>query len=385
MSSTDSKLIAKAKKRRAAPAKRVVAPMTQTTINTCFTNGARAVASHKNVCIVDLFCCIGGFSTGAALAGHRIALAVDNDQIALNAHEANHPNAEHLCLELGPDTEEVLISKIRDVLPKTEDGLEFLPWHLHGSPPCQKFCDMQKTRYPGETSADRDEKMNEAMHLIVWFLSLVERCKNSMNMATWSFEEAPSHKIMNELKEMRSPTRSPDSRIGFYGSTSRSSWFDFELVKLSDFGVPQSRKRLIGGSPKLLDRIRHVGSIRERRVISDVLTPPDGATSIRSVWSADRDSSLDVVDESGETINPNNERRIRLLNELCFVVMAGGGLMKWNDKHAAPMRSVTIQERLLLQTFPPNYNLPIPVREQQRGIGNAVPPLFAQKLMSNYT
>ena len=62
---------------------------------------------------VDLFCGVGGFSTGFVQAGIDIVIAVDYNEIALKAHEANHPNTEHLLLDLY-DTDQVdfLIDKI---------------------------------------------------------------------------------------------------------------------------------------------------------------------------------------------------------------------------------------------------------------------------------
>ena len=75
----------------------------------------------KGVEVYDLFCGAGGFSTGAALAGCRIAFACDSDPVALSTHIINHPGAEHLQCTLP-----------RDDLPLPTDGRR---WHLHGSPP----------------------------------------------------------------------------------------------------------------------------------------------------------------------------------------------------------------------------------------------------------
>jgi site-specific DNA-cytosine methylase len=53
--------------------------------------------------IVDLFCGLGGFSCGAAKAGHKIVLAIDNWDVAVKAHKYNHPNTVHYTMELGED------------------------------------------------------------------------------------------------------------------------------------------------------------------------------------------------------------------------------------------------------------------------------------------
>ena len=52
----------------------------------------------------SLYCCAGGFSTGATQAGHTVKLAVDNSEEALACHTDNHPKTEQLLVELGDAT-----------------------------------------------------------------------------------------------------------------------------------------------------------------------------------------------------------------------------------------------------------------------------------------
>ena len=58
-------------------------------------------ASTEGVCTeslecYDFFCGCGGWSTGATQAGHRVVFACDNNEGALAAHAANHPDTTHL-------------------------------------------------------------------------------------------------------------------------------------------------------------------------------------------------------------------------------------------------------------------------------------------------
>ena len=57
---------------------------------------------NKRVQSVDFYCGGGGFSTGAAMAGAEVVLAVDFWMPALRIHHANHPETMHLCIPLGP-------------------------------------------------------------------------------------------------------------------------------------------------------------------------------------------------------------------------------------------------------------------------------------------
>lgn len=66
---------------------------------------------QTGVVLVDLFACIGGFSTGAAQAGHAVVLAVDCDPVSLSVHAENHPHYRHVEMWLGPDTEDELVGE----------------------------------------------------------------------------------------------------------------------------------------------------------------------------------------------------------------------------------------------------------------------------------
>ncbi|WP_445517272.1 DNA cytosine methyltransferase [Streptomyces sp. NEAU-174] len=48
----------------------------------------------------DLFCGAGGASTGLVNAGWKLVLAANHWQTAVDTHQANHPDAEHVCADL---------------------------------------------------------------------------------------------------------------------------------------------------------------------------------------------------------------------------------------------------------------------------------------------
>lgn len=49
----------------------------------------------------DLFCGAGGSSTGLVEAGYILRLAANHDPVSIRTHVANHPMAEHLCVDLN--------------------------------------------------------------------------------------------------------------------------------------------------------------------------------------------------------------------------------------------------------------------------------------------
>lgn len=48
----------------------------------------------------DLFAGCGGSATGLVEAGYRLVVAANHSAIAVASHEANHPDAEHLCVDI---------------------------------------------------------------------------------------------------------------------------------------------------------------------------------------------------------------------------------------------------------------------------------------------
>lgn len=117
--------------------------------------------SDDRIAVVDLFCGLGGFSEGCKKAGHSIVLAVDFCAALLDAHCSNHPDCTHVCMELGPDTEERLTSIIREALPAASK------WHLHASPPCQLLSTLRQMK--------KAMDINEGLRLVHWYLLLVKK------------------------------------------------------------------------------------------------------------------------------------------------------------------------------------------------------------------
>ena len=161
--------------------------------------------SATSIRFIDLFCGIGGASCGARDAGIDVALAIDDDPEALAVHKLNHPQCEHLCVSLPSDS-----------LP-----LPTGPIHIHASPPCQAVS--QANRSVGET------RQRQALRLVEW---TVRYCQT--HGTTWSLEQVGSVAVCELLREM-------DVAFGVFN--------------LHDLGVPQTRRRVIAGSPEIVQAL----------------------------------------------------------------------------------------------------------------------------------
>jgi len=313
------------------------------------------------VIVVDLFCCVGGFSSGASTAGHTIALAVDCDQVALDIHETNHAETRHEHMVLGESTEEDLIRAINDVVPA------HTPWHLHGSPPCTKLSNAKVMSQRSEGVIE--DGIEDGLSLVNWYLDFVERIAPT----TWSMEQV-------DVKQVRDTLDSRKRKQGWL--------YDFRTFQFADFGVPQTRKRLIAGTPWMIGRLANDESLRVSKfaTIRDAVPfPPEGAMYVRSNWHRKADQTLTEEAADGRFINADAESRCRILDEACWTCMSGHALAWWDSKFEL-VRCLNIEETMAMQTFRPDFKFPPKTKESDklRGIGNAVPPLFAKVFMSEY-
>jgi len=312
--------------------------------------GISAVLPEGGVEVFDLFCGAGGFSQGAVQAGHRVVFACDNDASSIATHELNHQHGcEHRCAALP----------LRDI-PYPTDGRAF---HLHGSPPCQKF-----SAAHGRAGGATDEEVAGGARLVRWFLK--EAVVRS-GCTSWSMEEVNSPDIRRILEKFRR------KHLGVV------DWdvFEFDLL-----GVPQSRVRILAGTPALIVRLRQLRSSERRRGVSSVIARPRG-THMRGT------SSTELVRKKTER-DPGEAKYVyrtapldyksRPISKPAHTICASkapGWFTKKPGKEAHKYRLFNTSELAALQTFPSDYEWPEGSIKALRQIGNAVPPLVAQLLM----
>lgn len=304
----------------------------------------------EHVDVVDLFCGCGGFSEGARLAGHRVVLAVDSDPAALGVHAVNHPAARHQQMMLPDET-------LLALLPPT--GTRY---HCHASPPCTKLS------VGGGTNRSAPDR-TAGMTLVRWYLDLVA----ALPCTSWSMEQVAQEDVIAELERCRK------ARPGLY---------DYQVVLMSHYGVPQDRKRVIAGTPWLISRMRdRAEPLLVRRVLDALPHPPVGSVGIKG-----RRTTLGREAHKGWAKAfqlPRNvvskEMRMKRggLRKPAPTVIAGAP-HRWVDVHGNTIKCLSVPEHAALQTFRSQYHVPCPYGEALRLVGNAIPPLFVQHLMTGY-
>ncbi len=179
----------------------------------------------KPLRIADLFCGAGGTSTGAVQAeqalGYRVELtAVNHWERAVATHEANHPEARHLCASvdsLNP----------RHLYP---DGRLDILW---ASPECTHH-----------SRARGGRPMNDQSRATAW---CVTRWADALHPSCIMVENVPEFAEWGPLAEDGKPVEGQKGRTFFaWVETLRSLGYvvDWRILCAADYGDPTTRRRL---------------------------------------------------------------------------------------------------------------------------------------------
>ena len=273
--------------------------------------------------IVDLCCGCGGFSLGARRAGATVVLAIDADERIAKAYRANH--GDHVRVEtLGGDCA-ALAAELTRI-----DAL-----HLHFSPPCQQF-----------SSANWKRKAD--VSLIEFCLNLVERVQPK----TWSMEEC-NHPMVRQLLSTRGLAHT--------------------VVNCVNFGVPQSRVRLIAGTPAIVDACRTRAGTGATVLPRDVLDLDPTRFALRSP-TTNQPIKRRV---NGVRITEGHRRMedsegVRKLDEPAHTVTSKAARV-FDKTLGGCARRLSVREAAALQGFPADYVFDTSIARSRLMIGNACP------------
>lgn len=164
---------------------------------------------------VDLFAGAGGITEGMKNAGFRVVMATDVDHYFSTIHRRNHPDVPFL---------------EKDITLWSPELFRFLcnGHHVHvvsGGPPCQGFS-MNGSR-------DVDDPRNELFKHYVKILKVLdpefffmENVPGMLSMKTKTGEKFIEY-VMREFKKLE----------GYV--------VEYRIINMADYGVPQTRKRLL--------------------------------------------------------------------------------------------------------------------------------------------
>ena len=320
--------------------------------------------------VVDLFCGIGGLTHGFVKEGFRVVAGMDADPTCRYAYETN--NGARFMLR---DVFHVTPEEIPGLFPDGDVKV------LVGCAPCQPF-----SRYANRSKED------SKWRLVGVFARLIEAVRPDV-VSMENVPEMARHAVFGTFLGMLQNARY------------RFAW---SIVNCPDYGVPQTRHRLVLFASKLGD-ISIVSRTHPPRRHRTVRQAIGRLEPIRAGYSSGKDPL-----HRASALSPLNLKRIAATphgggwrdwpEELvleCHKADTGKsypsvyGRMSWdlpgptittqcnglgNGRFGHPEqdRALSLREAALLQTFPMYYRFherdsPLPTKTLARHIGNAVP------------
>ena len=290
------------------------------------------------VVVADLFCGAGGFSLGAKHLGVPVVLSVENDARTARVYRQNFP--DHLLLETTLGKSAADDAGLLRLLRRLKRGKRL---HLHGSPPCQKISRANRTNPDPEGG----------LRLIQWFLDLVL----TVHPHSWSMEQVP-HRAVKDYLVARGV-----------------AW---ECVDVSDHGVPQRRRRLIAGSPAIVE------NLRRRRHSGPTKTPQDvfvGLCPKRHRLCSGLTNN--TIHRNGKYVGYRPMRPgecSRCLDEPAHTVWRYPGYV-YDTQTGERVRKFTETEMAALQGFPASFKFDSSKTRSRVMIANALPPPLAENIL----
>ena len=337
---------------------------------------------------IDLFAGCGGLSRGFMDAGYDILLGIDNDNAALATFKRNHGEAVAMNADLSqPET----FDKIDDVAETQNIDV------IIAGPPCQGFSVTGPRNF--------DDKRNQL------YLAVFESVKRYQPKA-FVIENVPGMATLYQ-GEIKDEILRRFEALG-YNITCR-------VLCAADYGVPQMRKRLIFigvskdvGKPDFPKAVRKpetyvtcreaIGDLPSRKndlgEETDVYTSSPftdyqcqmrGSCNILSnhVATAHKQFVIDVIRKVPEGCNykalPKGVGESRRFNEAWTRYHSDKPSKTIDTGHRNHFhyeydRVPTIRENARLQSFPDDFVFLGTKTQQNRQVGNAVPPMLGYHL-----
>ncbi|HHQ4309320.1 TPA: DNA cytosine methyltransferase [Serratia fonticola] len=343
---------------------------------------------NMNLTAIDLFAGGGGLSEGLRQAGFNVKAAVEIDYNAVSTYELNHPQTKVISTDVR------LISSVTLKNSLNNQQLDLLA----ACPPCQGFSTLTRVN---KNEDPRNKLISEVSRLVSELRPRIVMIENVPGLMSRGAKY-----LDNFLKKL--------SSLGYI--------YNYSVLQVADYGVPQFRKRFVllaglGFEIKIPPKTHSGESLEstlpwatvesaikdmpETRMVSE--TREEGGPMAFN-WHVTREIS-DLTKERLSFIKPGGSRfdLPEYLRPDCHKGRNEGysnvyGRMAWDKPsptitggcttlskgrfgHPEKLRTISIREAALLQTFPKDYKFSATsIDDVCKIIGNALPCLFAKRM-----
>lgn len=173
--------------------------------------------NQQGLSLVDFFCGAGGLSLGFLQEGFHVKLACDIEDVCIQTYRYNHPELTSARLIQGD---------IREIADRMEDYVKGDIDIVVGGPPCQGFSEANRQRVIDDPRNRLYKYFVKAVEKIAPKIVVMENVKGMLKVAGQVKEDYESLRIQK------------NGRTFSYKA-------DFQILNSQDFGVAQSRERLI--------------------------------------------------------------------------------------------------------------------------------------------
>jgi len=301
--------------------------------------------------LVDLCCGCGGLSLGMFMSNHQVISAFDNDPAAVDnynlniAHHARLANLNELSADDLPDCDGII-----------------------GGPPCQPFSNGHRNEITRKGPSDERNALPDFVRLVV--------------------EKRPRFFLIENVPGL---LQYPAFVAEQLGRLFQAGYFPVPAILTAwKFGVPQERKRLfimgyLNGKlpqwPTPTTNTRDAG-VSTWATVGDMLTQETSRP--KPPWIERKFQGRDriITDTRNRGYTPHKGRyfHARSIDLPSYTVLAserrGSKVIVIGNR----CWQVTADHNRKLQTFPDSWQFPDNNNTAQRLIGNAVPPLLAQRI-----
>lgn len=330
--------------------------------------------------VVDLFCGIGGLTHGLSKSRLNVVAGYDIDATCKYAYEKNN-KANFIERDIRQVTSKEIESHFTDSRYKV----------LVGCAPCQPF-----------SSYTQKGKINSKWTLLYEFSRLIK-------------EVRPEIVSMENVAKLIDFSKAPIFQDFYQNLEDLGYYVNFKIVNCADYGIPQSRKRLV----LLASQIGPIDLIPPTHSAKNYVTVRDAIGHLPEIKHGEA-YEKDFIHRANKLTSLNYERILSTkeggnwkdwnesLKLECHKKESGKsytsvyGRMKWDAPsptitthcsgygngrfgHPEQHRAISLREAAILQSFPQNYSFvpdkkSLNVRKLSTHLGNAVPVGIGQAI-----
>jgi len=296
---------------------------------------------------IDLFAGLGGWSTGATMAGCKVLWAANHWQDAVDWHAANHPEAIHVCQDLH------------------QADWSQVPAHdlLLASPCCQGH---SKARGKSNGNPQHDASRSTAWAVVSALefhrpeAAIIENVPEFMD---WSLYPAWSA-AMNALGYSLAP----------------------HVVDCADLGVPQNRIRLFIVCTKSKKPLHLNLPKLEHKPATSFIDLNAGNWSLVNKPKRSPATLRRVAngrEQLGDTFVMSYYGNTHIGRDISRPIGTITTKDRWAIVHGDKMRMLTANENMLAMSFPESTKRPSSHKLTVHMAGNAVPPVAAMRIIES--